>query len=225
MFNQILCGDSAQILSRLPASSVDLVVTDPPYLVNYQDRNGRKVRNDDNAEAVLPVFDEISRVLKPDSYCVSFCGWTALHQFTQKWAECGFQIVGEIVWAKDYASRSGHTQYRHESAYVLAKGHPQKPTNPISDVLPWEYSGNRAHPTEKAVSVIAPLVRSFSKPGDVVLDPFSGSGSTAVAAALNNRRYLGIELEERYCAHARCRLAGVQRHTDTTSREYQSFAA
>jgi len=72
MFNQILCGDSAQILSRIAASSVDLVVTDPPYRVNYQDTNGRKVRNEDNAEAVFPVFDEIARVLKVDSDCVSF---------------------------------------------------------------------------------------------------------------------------------------------------------
>ncbi len=122
--------------------------------------------------------------------------------------------MGHIVWAKDYASRQGHTAFYHESAFVLVKGWPKKPENPISDVQPWSYTGNKAHPTEKAVSVIAPLIRAFSKPGDLVLDPFSGSGNTAVAAALNDRDYIGIELEERYCAHARKPLVGVQRfHT------------
>lgn len=209
MFDQFLCGDSAQLLTQYPDACVDLVVTDPPYLVNYRDRQGRRVRNDDNAGAVLPVFDEIARVLKPDSYCISFCGWSALPAFTAKWQACGFEIVGQIVWPKPYASRSGATQYRHESAYVLAKGCPAKPSNPIEDVQPWTYSGNRAHPTEKAVSVIEPLIRSFSKPGDIVLDPFSGSGSTVVAAALTGRRYIGIELESAYCDHAWRRLEGV----------------
>jgi len=82
----------------------------------------------------------------------------------------------------------------------------------MTDVQPWEYSGNRTHPTGKAVGILRPLVRAFSKPGDIVLDPFSGSGSTAVAAALSGRRYIGMELEGRYCRHARNRLAGVARY-------------
>lgn len=69
-----------------------------------------------------------------------------------------------------------------------------------------------AHPTEKAVDILAPLVRAYCKPGDVVFDPFSGSGSTSVAAALNSRQYLGIELDDGYCQHARHRLAGVTRY-------------
>ena len=79
----------------------------------------------------------------------------------------------------------------------------------MDDVQPWEYTGNKAHPTEKAVSVITPLIESFSKRGDVVLDTFLGSGTTAVAAALSDRRYIGVELESSYCALARKRLAGV----------------
>jgi site-specific DNA-methyltransferase (adenine-specific) len=79
-------------------------------------------------------------------------------------------------------------------------------------VQPWQYSGNRAHPTEKAVGILKPLIRAFSQRGDLVLDPFSGSGSTAVAAALTGRRYLAIELEARYCAVAKRRLQGVARY-------------
>jgi DNA modification methylase len=93
----------------------------------------------------------------------------------------------------------------------LAKGRPKLPENPLPDVRPWEYTGNVAHPTEKAISVIKPLVEEFSPPQGIVLDSFAGSGSTLVAAALAGRRYLGIELEEKYCQLARRRLVGVER--------------
>ncbi len=209
--DQIICGESASVLSRFADASADIVITDPPYLGRYRDRTGRTLANDDNPAAVLAVFDEVYRVLKPDSYCISFYGWTAIHQFASKWWEIGFRPVSHIVWPKGYTSKTSHTQYCHESAYVLAKGRPEKPQLPITDVQQWAYTGNRQHPTEKAVSVIAPLVRAFSKPGDLVLDPFSGSGTTAVAAALNDRRYIGIELDSRYCDLARKRLEGVQR--------------
>ena len=70
--NQIICGDTAQQLSTFQSNSVDLVVTDPPYLCRYRDKTGRTVANDDEPGAVLAVFDEIYRVMKPNSYCVSF---------------------------------------------------------------------------------------------------------------------------------------------------------
>jgi site-specific DNA-methyltransferase (adenine-specific) len=128
------------------------------------------------------------------------------------WADAGFRTMGQIVWHKSYASGGRYVSYRHESAYILAKGNPPKPAEPLDDVQPWTYTGNRNHPTEKAVEILAPLVRSFSRKGDLVIDPFAGSGSTAVAAALNGRNSISIELEECYCAIARQRLEGVRRH-------------
>ena len=77
--------------------------------------------------------------------------------------------------------------------------------------MDWVYSGNRRHPTEKAVEIIAPLIRCFSQSGDTVCDPFSGSGSTSVAAALNGRDYLGIDVDAAHVATAQARLAGVAR--------------
>lgn len=132
-------------------------------------------------------------------------------EFTAAWKAAGLRIVGEIVWRKNYASRKGFMQYRHESAYVLAKGRPALPEHPLPSVMEWTYSGNKSHPTEKAVEVIAPLIRCFSKPGDLICDPFSGSGSTSVAAALNGRDYLGIDIDAKHVATARTRLAGVTR--------------
>lgn len=210
--NRIIHGEASAQLAQMPDHSIDLILTDPPYLVGYRDRDGRTVANDQNPDGVLPAFPEMYRVLRDDSYMILFCGGTAIDRFSAAWTQAGFRTVGQIVWAKSYASSVWHTERRHESAWLLAKGYPARPAAPLSDVQEWTYSGNRAHPTEKAVEILTPLVRAYSKPGAVVLDPFSGSGSTSVAAALTGRSYIGVELEERYCDHARNRIAGVMRY-------------
>jgi site-specific DNA-methyltransferase (adenine-specific) len=212
MNGDILHGDCARILPTLANESVDMVLTDPPYGVRYRDRHGRTIANDDDLSPVLGAFADLYRVLRPDSLCVCFYGWNRVDEFFAAWTAAGFYPVGHVVWHKSYASSRRFLQARHEQAYLLAKGRPRPPPEPVPDVQPWEYSGNRSHPTEKAVGILKPLIRSFTRPGDLVLDPFSGSGSTAVAAALTGRRYLGIELEARYCAVARARLAGVARY-------------
>jgi site-specific DNA-methyltransferase (adenine-specific) len=209
--DQIIHGDCTQVLRTVPDASANLVVTDPPYITRYRSRDGRSVINDDNDGWLKPAFIELYRVLKPDAFCVSFYGWNRVDAFFRAWTEAGFRPVGHIVRCKNYTSRTGFLQARHEQAYLLAKGHPAQPAEPLGDVQPWEYTGNRVHPTEKAVGIPRPLVECFSQPGDTVLDPFAGSGSTLVAAALTGRRYLGIELEAKYCDLARKRLAGVSR--------------
>ena len=213
MHNRVLQGDCLSILKTLPADSVDFVLTDPPYLVRYKDRSGRTIQND-NGPAVLDAFTDVFRVLKPNSLCVSFYGWNRVDAFFAAWKRAGFVPVGHLVFSKSYASAQRFLRYKHESAYVLAKGTPVLPAHPIDDVQPWRYSGNRCHPTEKSVDTLRPIIEAFSKPGDLVLDPFSGSGSSLVAAALLGRNYLGIELEQRYCDLARRRLAGVTRYVE-----------
>lgn len=210
-YNQILCGESTPLLAAFPSESIDLVVTDPPYLINYRDRNGRSVKNDNNPDAVLPVYQQLYRVLKPHSYCISFYGWSRIAAFSQCWKEAGFRIGGHFVWPKPYTTRAGHVRYCHESAFLLVKGRPAFSDEPLADVQQWDYSGNKRHPTEKAVSIISPLIKAYSNPGDLVLDPFVGSGTTAVAALLNDRDYIGIELESRYCELAQQRLDGAAR--------------
>lgn len=210
--NTIIHGDCTEVLKTLPDASVDFVLTDPPYLVRYKDRLGRSVKNDDAPDIIINSFAELYRVLKPDSLCVSFYGFPKLDVFVAAWIKAGFRPVGHIIWRKDYASSVGMMKFSHEAAYVLAKGRPPRPQQPMQDVQPWEYTGNRAHPTEKAVGILKPVIEAFTAPGAVVLDPFSGSGSTSVAAALSRRRYIGIEMEQEYCQLAEKRLAGVARH-------------
>ena len=76
----------------------------------------------------------------------------------------------------------------------------------LPSVLEWRYTGNTLHPTQKPVGALMPLVMAFSQIGDVILDPFAGSGSTAVAAAMLGRQYIAIELNEEYARIARSRL-------------------
>ena len=89
---------------------------------------------------------------------------------------------------------------------LLAKGEPPKPAKPLRDVLPWRYSGNKLHPTQKPVEAILPLIETFSQPGDLVLDPFAGSGTTLVAARRLGRCAAGIELDPGYFRAASQRL-------------------
>lgn len=209
-------GDCTQLLARFPEHSIDLIVTDPPYLVRYRSRDGRAVPNDDSDAWLLPAFTQLHRVLKDDSFCVSFYGWNAIEKFMTAWKRVGFTPVGHLVFAKRYASNTRFVQYQHEAAFLLAKGHPPIPQHPIADVLPWTYTGNRYHPTEKPVGVLAQLIGAFSRPGDLVLDPFMGSGSTLVAASSIGRRGIGIELDQTYFEIASRRLAEPGRTSDAT---------
>lgn len=210
LLNTVIQGDSLTVMRSMPAGCVDLIVTDPPYLVSYRDRAGRGIANDDPADTRW-LFDssrEIFRVLKTNAFCVSFYGWPRAGTFHAAWRQAGFRVVGHVVWVKPYASGTGYTQRRHECAALLAKGRPPRPTHPVPDVLTGTYTGNRLHPTQKPVDLLAKVIRTYSRPGEIVLDPFAGSGSTAVAAARLKRRYIAIELSQTYVDAARARLAG-----------------
>ena len=127
---------------------------------------------------------------------------------TSTTTEAGFQIVGHIVFRKRYASKSRFLSYEHESAYLLAKGRPRLPALPVPDVLEFPYSGNRLHPTQKPVEPLKTLIRAFTRPGQVALDPFCGSGSTLASVQELERRFIGIgiDIDAGHCRTARKRL-------------------
>jgi len=205
--NQIHCGDCIEVMRHMPSASVDFVLTDPPYLVNYRSRDGRSYPNDTNDQWLAPSFAEVARVLKRDAFCVSFYGWNKADRFLTAWKAAGLQPVGHLVWTKNYHSQERFVRYAHESAYLLAKGNPPKPYIALRDVLDWRYAGDTLHPTQKPVMALLPLIMAYSRFNDIVLDPFAGSGTTAVAAETLGRRYIGIELDPTYCRIAQERLA------------------
>jgi len=205
--NTIIHADCIKALPMLPDRSVGFILTDPPYITNYQSRDGRRVPGDDNDTWLKPAFAQMYRVLANDSFCVSFYGWPKADRFMQAYRAAGFRIVGHLMFPKSYASSTRFLRYQHESAHLLAKGNPRQPERPIADVIEWKYTGNKLHPTQKPLSALLPLVETFSQPESTVLDPFAGSGSTLLAAKKLGRSYIGIELDATYHRIARDRLA------------------
>lgn len=201
------CIDAMRTFNR---GSVDFILTDPPYVTRFRDRQGRTVANDDNGRWLRPAFNQMHRVLKDGGFCVSFYGWNKVDLFMDAWKGAGFRVVGHIVFRKRYASSARFVRYEHEQAYLLAKGNPTLPEHPIPDVLDFPYTGNKLHPTQKPVEALRPLIEAFSKPGDLVLDPFCGSGSTLAAAQKLGRDWTGIEMDSNHHSTASKRLAWMQ---------------
>jgi len=147
--NQVLHGNCIEKMHEMPANSIDFILTDPPYLVNYRDRDGRTIQNDTNADWLRPAMREAYRTLKQNRLMLCFYGWTKVDEFFAAWKDAGFQPVGHIVFRKTYSSKSRFLSYRHEQAYLLAKGRPPLPKQPVADVIDMPYSGNKLHPTQK----------------------------------------------------------------------------
>jgi adenine-specific DNA-methyltransferase len=104
----------------------------------------------------------------------------------------------------------------HEQAYVLAKGKPFTHVK-IPDVLPFYYTGNKLHPSEKSPDTLKPVIEAFSKPDDIVLDPFAGSGSTLVSARQTGRKVIGVELD---ATHAQTASDRVYQHRQQQTQPY-----
>ena len=136
----------------------------------------------------------------------TFYGWPRIEFFMKVWKECGFRPVSHLTWVKSHSSREGYTQSFHEVGFLLAKGKPPKPSEALKDVLPWEYTWNRFHTNEKPVIALMPLIKAYSQPGDIILDPFAGSGTTGVAARAEGRKFILIEKDCHHCKTARLRL-------------------
>ena len=120
--NRVLCGDCIPVMRSMPDACVDLIVTDPPYLVNFKTLDGRPAYpNDDNTRWLKPAFAEMFRVLRPNSYCICFYGWMKAELLIQAWKGAGFKPISHLVWIKNYSSRTEHTRWHHNTAYLLAK--------------------------------------------------------------------------------------------------------
>ncbi|OKW42041.1 adenine-specific DNA-methyltransferase [Escherichia coli] len=171
--SRFVLGNCIDVMARIPDNAIDFILTDPPYLVGFRDRQGRTIAGDKTDEWLQPACNEMYRVLKKDALMVSFYGWNRVDRFMAAWKNAGFSVVGHLVFTKTYTSKAAYVGYRHECAYILAKGRPALPQKPLPDVLGWKYSGNRHHPTEKPV-----ICCSDSDYCSVVLSAGSGSSGT-----------------------------------------------
>jgi site-specific DNA-methyltransferase (adenine-specific) len=199
-----------QILPSLAAESIDFVLTDPPYLVRFKGRwDGCQgiIVGDDDSKWLAPAFAEIFRVMRQDTFCVSFYGWPHADVFVGVWKALGFRLVSHLAFVKNVWGLGRFTRGQHETAYLLAKGRPAIPENPISDTIEWEREQDAFHPNQKPVTSLYPLIAAYAPENGVVLDPFMGSGSTLRAAKDFGLSAIGIEIEERYCRIAANRMA------------------
>ena len=207
--NTVMHGDCVSIMRGMQPASVDFIITDPPYITRYADRTGRRVANDDNTQWLKPAFAQMHRLLKSAAFCISFYGWNKADLFIDAWRRAGFRIGGHLVFRKKYPSSTRFLRYQHEQAYLLVKGEPQAPAQPIPDVIDFPYTGNTLHPTQKPVSALTPLIEAFCPQGGIVLDPFAGSGSSLVAARQIGRPFIGIELDAQHHRTATARLEAM----------------
>lgn len=207
---RIFHDDCLNVLPSLPSNSVDFVLTDPPYLVGYRGRwdgEKRSIVGDDNPTWLRPAFSEIWRVLREDTFAVSFYGWPHADVFAGTFKSIGFRLVSHLVFVKNVWGLGRFTRGQHETALLLAKGRPPIPASPVSDVFEWVREQETLHPNQKPVGPLRRLTSTYSPLGGIVLDPFMGSGSTLRAAKDLGMKATGIEIERRYCRLAASRLA------------------
>lgn len=225
--NKIYCVDSYKAIKEMPDKFVDLIITDPPYDIRHTEGGGMLIDKgikqmfDDLVEDNLAVgidesiLEEMCRVMKKINIYI-WCNKTMipmLFNFFVNKKKCLFDI---IVWQKvnsmplcgsKYLTDCEYCLYFRESrklntTYDTAKTVYQIPIN-IKDKNDYE------HPTIKPLEPIKNFIINSSDEGDIVFDPFLGSGTTAVASKELDRNYIGFEISEKYYKIAEDRINGI----------------
>jgi DNA modification methylase len=208
----LIQGDCLEVMRELDSWSIDAVITDPPYGVDYRGRWGSKQKpiiNDSSNWWIPTLASELFRILPVSGFVICFYGWPTAGVFLDAFNAAGFRPTSHLVFIKNMWGLGYHTRSKHEVAYLFAKGK-VKPQIVDTDVFPWTRVRNRVRPTQKPLDSILPLAMRFCQDEGTILDPFMGSGTTGVAAIQTGRRFIGIETDPVYCAIARERLAKAE---------------
>lgn len=211
--NKVICGDCLDIMKELPDKCIDLVLTDPPYGINI-DKKFKLVANTKSGKSLAfrkdydffnwdnPIekiyFDEIIRISKNqiifggEHICLNLPksrGWIVWDKLTgtNNYGDC------ELAWSSYNKPISKFT--------YLWKGMLQQ------NMKNKEF---RFHPTQKPLALMKWCIRKSSNENDLILDPFLGSGTTGVACKELNRRFIGIEINKKYCEIAEKRIANAR---------------
>jgi len=224
-------GDAYELLRTMPDGSVDLVLTDPPYnLAPYSTGNirmdWRKDFNNDIADwdgefDPMRVRDDFVRILKPTGNLFAFTSYNMLGRWHEVFDPI-FDTFQFMVWHKTNPPpklrRAGFLNACELIVCAWNKGHTwhftrQRDMHNFVEAgicQGAERSRDPVHPTQKPLTVLRRVVELASNPGDLVLDPFMGVGSTGVAALELGRRFIGIEVCPEYHAAACRRIASIR---------------
>lgn len=213
--NTIHLGDCLDLMRLIPDKSIDLVLTDPPYGMgfqsNYRIDKHSKISNDDNLDWLPVFYNEVFRVLKDEGIAYIFCSFHFVDQFKLE-AERFYTVKNILIWMKNNTGMGDlYGDYAPQYEMVLFFNKSNKPLNNgrDSNILRFKRTDNALHPTQKPIPLFEFLIEKSTITNDLILDPFSGSGTTAIAAHNLGRRFICIEKDEDY--HA----ASVQRLKDT----------
>ena len=209
--HRLVCGDSTKpetYGALMDGKKANLVVTDPPYNVNYQGTAG-KIQNDNLSNDafynfLLDAFTNTEQVMEQDASIYVFHADTEGLNFRKAFSTAGFYLSGTCIWKKQslVLGRSPY-QWQHEPVLFgwKKKGKHNWYTDRKQSTI-WEFDKpkkNTDHPTMKPVNLVAYPILNSSMSNCIVLDPFGGSGSTLIACEQTNRICYTIELDEKYC--------------------------
>jgi len=209
--HRLVCGDSTKeetYVTLMDGKKANLVVTDPPYNVNYEGGAG-KIKNDnmDNDkfyQFLLDAFRNMEKVMAADGSIYVFHADTEGLNFRKAFSEAGFYLSGTCIWKKQslVLGRSPY-QWQHEPClYGWKKKGKHQWYSDRKQTTIWEFDKpkkNGDHPTMKPIPLIAYPIKNSSMSNCIVLDPFGGSGSTLIACEQLGRICHTIELDEKYC--------------------------
>lgn len=209
--HRLLCGDSTREESYtllMNGKKANLVVTDPPYNVNYQGTAGKikndNLENDKFYQFLFDAFTGMEKAMADDASIYVFHADTEGLNFRKAFADAGFYLSGTCIWKKQslVLGRSPY-QWQHEPClFGWKKNGKHQWYSDRKQTTIWEFDKpkkNGDHPTMKPVPLIAYPIKNSSMSNCIVLDPFGGSGSTLIACEQINRICHTIELDEKYC--------------------------
>ena len=211
--NKIYNTDCLEFMRSMPDSCVDLVVTDPPYEIHtkggglgrrpvYENGALGKISQGFDAEATL---EQVARICKKINIFI-FCSTKQKPRIMNWGYERGCNIA-ELAWYKPNAAPFTNNTFKSDLEniiYIREKGVKIKG---ISKLFTHNCGKSKyGHPTEKPLEIIEKLILTASNEGDLIFDPFMGSGTTAAACKELNRNFIGCEIEAKYCEIAEKRL-------------------
>lgn len=220
-------GDGVQWLKDIPSDSIDLVNLDPPWGENSSYKTWQAWETFDDtteyATEIIPLLlKETLRVLKPNRFCIYWYRTWAYKEMTDLAREIGFSLKHSqtpCIWFKPdkitdkmaYPEKQLITSY--ETFLLLRKGDPIFYEKEVQNVFvePRVPVSNLIHPTEKPVALMDRLIRLLTVPGEVVIDPTCGSGSTLEAAFRAFRKTMGCELDSDFYQRCYLRLVEVMK--------------
>ncbi|MDY0291960.1 MAG: site-specific DNA-methyltransferase [Desulfuromonadaceae bacterium] len=222
----LINDDNLKIMDEMQEKSVDCVLTDPPYNISKEtnfnvmasgNRQGMDFGEWDKNFDIKPFIQKLPRILKENANVVIFNSWSNLGEIERICEENNIYIKRCLVLSKrNPAPFNRDRLFVNDVEFALwgvynSKGKPTGWTfnreNPLERcIIPAVVQSSKLHPTMKDLEVMKYLVRVLTKKGDVVFDPFMGSGTTGVACTEYERDFIGIELDEKYFNIAKERL-------------------